>query len=167
LFPLTLASCAVPANNQATEQQLYQRDAVICTREPLTQKNAVQQTECLNKAEVYHAQRAGIPYIGLIYQEDASDLQAAVDYSEGRITLGQYHAEAAQIHANYVQAVQSFQAQQNAADAVRTQNFFNALSNYGAQQQQIQQQQQQNLLNNAPQTTNCRNTYNGMSCTTW
>lgn len=90
-----LLACNANAAQQArfnNEKQLYEQDAAQCTQEAMTRANAVQQRECLNKADVYHTQKAGVTNLGIVYQKDAANLQAAVDYAEGRITAAQYKA---------------------------------------------------------------------------
>ena len=89
------------------EQQQYQQEKAQCNEAPLTPANAVQRQDCVNKSLTYHALRSGVPD-SIIYQRTTSDTQAAVAYSQGRITASEYQRELAQSEAIFIRTGESY-----------------------------------------------------------
>jgi hypothetical protein len=118
--------------------------------------------DCYDQA--YIRSQPGFSHPSLLYEFDAANKTAAADYADGKISQDQFKAALARnfaalqqasenaraadlqnVQASYAQQ-QAIQAQQNADENARWQNFWGGLANWGAQQQP--QQNNQPLSNN-------------------
>lgn len=126
-------ACAYAEFAQAQEQlqlaeQKFQEASKKCLKPPITHKNAVQKSDCVDAAFQVEAQEINYPFMWLVDKKASANHDAAVAYAEGKKTRKEF---AAQISINDTQFRQgALQAQQEA-------------------QQEAQQQQQQQLAKQA------------------
>ncbi len=148
-------------------QQRYAREMVAeCGNvKKLTRKNIMEVLGCRDKVILADSRALGDPNIGLLYQLIAANESAAAAYADGKISRAQYDAAITQNAANFTQTQQQGQQAAMAGEQLRQAQAWQNLTNTGLEVMKLSQPTTpvaQPITN-----TNCRNTTQGINCTTW
>ncbi len=118
-------------------------------------------------------------YPDLLMESQAKALRNDEDYAKGKISVEELQARRKENEAWYIQQINQREnsaiAQATQKDAIDEANFNQSLNQSLAAQQAARQQWYQTIQSQQPQPskpilptqTDCRNTYNGMDCTTY
>ena len=157
----------VTASAQAGLKEDFESAVSQCEQTTLTPHNVNERVDCVNDVRTRMSQASNYPHPELISQINAANKAAAAAYSGNKISKEQFEAATLQNKATFEQNEQIARSNDQAQRGQALMNFGNVLTNYSQQQQANTNAQNQLLLNSMPRTTNCRQTPQGMNCTTW